>query len=47
MIDGFPDRLRVADWETRIVKTLPEEFKGSVPTVEEIEVQLTRQGRRK
>ena len=39
------DRLRVAEWETRIVKTLPDEFKGSLPTVEEIEAELTRKGR--
>ena len=30
----------VADWETKIVKSLPEEFKGSLPTVEEIEAEL-------
>ena len=30
----------VASWETRIVKTLPKEFKGILPTVEEIEKEL-------
>ncbi len=30
----------VADWETKIVKSLPKELKGSLPTVEEIEAEL-------
>ncbi len=30
----------VAHWETRIVKALPKELKGSLPTVEEIEAEL-------
>jgi len=30
----------VAGWETRIVEQLPEELKGSLPTVEEIETEL-------
>lgn len=32
----------VADWETRLVHTLPEELRGSLPTVEELEAGLTR-----
>jgi predicted nuclease of restriction endonuclease-like (RecB) superfamily len=31
----------VAQWETRIVKSLPKEFKGILPTVEEIEAELS------
>lgn len=31
----------VASWETRIVKSLPKEFKGILPTVEEIEKELS------
>lgn len=31
----------VAEWETRIVESLPEELKGSLPTVEEIEAELS------
>ncbi len=31
----------VAQWETQIVKTLPKEFKKSLPTAEEIEKELT------
>ena len=30
----------VADWETRIVKSLPKELKGNLPTIEEIEKEL-------
>lgn len=30
----------VAGWENRIVEQLPEELKGSLPTVEEIETEL-------
>jgi predicted nuclease of restriction endonuclease-like (RecB) superfamily len=32
----------VAHWETKIVKSLPKEFKGSLPTIEEIQEELTR-----
>jgi len=32
----------VAEWETRIVKALPKELKGSLPTVEELEKELGR-----
>ncbi len=31
----------VASWETRIVKSLPKEFEGILPSVEEIEAELT------
>ena len=30
----------VAAWETRLVESLPEEWKGSLPTVEELEAEL-------
>jgi predicted nuclease of restriction endonuclease-like (RecB) superfamily len=33
----------VAEWETNIVKSLPKEFAGILPTVEEIEAELTDQ----
>lgn len=33
----------VAQWETSIVKALPKEFKGILPTVEEIEAELAAQ----
>ena len=32
--------LGVADWETRLVEVLPEDLKGSLPTIEEIEAEL-------
>lgn len=32
----------VAEWETQLVEKLPEELKGSLPTVEEIEAELSR-----
>lgn len=33
----------VAQWETRIVQALPAELKGSLPTVEELEAELSRE----
>jgi hypothetical protein len=30
----------VAGWKTKLVETLPEELRGSLPTVEEIEAEL-------
>jgi len=41
---NFRKPIGVAEWETKIVKTLPDEFKGSLPTVEEIEAELTQKG---
>jgi len=38
---GFKRPIGVAGWETQIVKHLPEELKGSLPTVEEIEAELS------
>ena len=34
----------VAGWETKIVEKLPANLKGSLPTVEEIEAELSREG---
>jgi predicted nuclease of restriction endonuclease-like (RecB) superfamily len=42
---NFKKPIGVAAWETKIVKKLPAEFRGSLPTVEEIEAELTRKGR--
>lgn len=33
----------VAGWETKIVEKLPEDLKGSLPTVQELEAELSRQ----
>lgn len=43
---SFKKPIGVAEWETKIVKKLPEEFKGSLPTVEDIEAELTGEGKR-
>ena len=39
---GFNKPIGVAEWETQIVNRLPEELRGSLPTVEEIEAELAR-----
>ncbi|MFB3886684.1 MAG: YhcG family protein [Thermodesulfobacteriota bacterium] len=41
-LHGLKKPIGVAQWETRLVKSLPEEFKGILPTVEEIEAALER-----
>lgn len=38
----FGKPIGVADWETRIVASLPGELRGSLPTVEEIEAELAK-----
>ena len=43
---NFRKPIGVAEWETKIVKKLPKEFKGSLPTVEEIEAELLQEERR-
>ena len=37
---GINRPLGVADWETELVRALPEELKSSLPTVEELEHEL-------
>ena len=37
---GFAKPMGVADWETRLVDSLPQELRGSLPTIEEIEAEL-------
>ena len=34
----------VAEWETRLVESLPDELRGSLPSVDEIEVELNGSG---
>jgi predicted nuclease of restriction endonuclease-like (RecB) superfamily len=41
---NFKKPIGVAEWETKIVKKLPDEFKGILPSVEEIEAELTGKG---
>lgn len=38
---GFAKPIGVADWETRLTETLPDDLKGSLPTIEEIEAELS------
>lgn len=40
---GMQKPIGVASWETRLVKTLPEELKGSLPSVAEIEAEMVRE----
>jgi len=37
---GFVKPIGVADWETRVTETLPDDLKGSLPSIEEIEAEL-------
>ena len=37
---GLGKPIGVAEWQTKLVKSLPKELKGSLPTVEEIEKEL-------
>ena len=39
---GFQKPIGVAGWETKLIESLPSELKGCLPTVEEIEAELTR-----
>lgn len=41
---GFSKPMSVAEWETQLTETLPEELKGSLPSVEEIEAELGGEG---
>ena len=41
---GFDKPMGVAEWETRLVESLPEELKGSLPSVDEIEKELNGSG---
>lgn len=37
---GFNQPMGIAEWQTRITQDLPEELRGSLPTIEEIEAEL-------
>lgn len=37
---GYNNPIGVADWENQLVKSLPEDLKSSLPTIEEIEKEL-------
>jgi hypothetical protein len=36
----------VAEWQTRLVESLPKKLRGSLPTIEDIESELNRPGRK-
>lgn len=38
---GFNKPMGVADWEAQLTEKLPDELKGSLPTIEEIEAELS------
>jgi predicted nuclease of restriction endonuclease-like (RecB) superfamily len=39
-LSGLDKSIAVADWKKQITETLPAEFQGSLPTIEEIEAEL-------
>lgn len=40
-LSGFTKPMSVADWETKLTETLPDDLKGSLPSIEEIEAELS------
>ncbi len=42
-LEGYTNPIGVANWEKQITESLPEEFKSSLPTIEEIEQEMDRQ----
>ena len=38
---GLDQSIAVAAWQTRLTESLPEELRGSLPTIEEIEAELS------
>lgn len=41
-LSGLEQSIAVADWKTQLTETLPPEFQGSLPTLEQIEAELSR-----
>ena len=41
-LSGLEQSIAVADWKTQLTETLPPEFQGSLPTIQEIEAELSR-----
>ncbi len=39
-LSGFKNPIGVSNWQNEIIRTLPEEFKSSLPTIEQIEKEL-------
>ncbi len=44
-LSGFTRPIGVADWKKQLTETLPADLKGSLPTVEEIEAELSQAGK--
>jgi len=42
---GYKSPIGVSEWKTEIVNSLPEEFASSLPSIEELEAELSRPGR--
>jgi len=42
-LSGLDKSIAVSDWKTQITESLPEEFRGSLPTIAEIEAELGRE----
>lgn len=38
---GSTQPISVAEWETQLTRALPQELRGSLPTIEEIEAELS------
>jgi len=43
-LDGYRRPIGVAQWETQLTQNLPEDLKGSLPSIEEIEAELKETG---
>ena len=43
-LDGYRRPIGVAQWETQLTQSLPEDLKGSLPSIEEIEAELKETG---
>ena len=41
---GLNRPIGVADWETQLVESLPEDLAGALPSIEEIERELSEDG---
>jgi hypothetical protein len=40
---GFSKPIGIAEWESEIVRTLPEEFTATLPSISELEAELSQQ----
>jgi hypothetical protein len=41
-LSGYTKPMGIAQWETKITRSLPDNLKSSLPTIEEIEMELSR-----